>query len=549
MSWKKHFQKHNTQHAGQQTKQSRWQSWLPEVYSGMPNRTERYTQYDQMDQDSEVNSALDTIAEFSTQTHPETQLPFDIFYKSEATDAEVSALSTALKQWCSINDFERRAFNIVRAAIKYGDHFFIRDPETFKLYWVAPEDVTKAVVNESNGKEIDQYIMRNINLNLHDMVLTDTRNTQNMDMHSSPGFTNTTSNSGLSSNQMTGNQNEEFTVDGSHVVHISMTDGMTASWPFGQSILESVFKVYKQKELLEDSIIIYRVQRAPERRVFYIDVGNMPAHKAMGFVERVKNEVHQTRIPNKTGGGSSVVDAAYNPLSIMEDYFFAHTAEGRGSKVEVLPGGENLGEIDDLKYFSNKLLRGLRIPSSYLPTSSEDGTATYNDGRLGTALIQEYRFSKYCERIQLVLQPALDNEFKMFLKHRGIDVTSSLFDLKFVEPQSFSKYREIELDSTRSGVFTSLEGVEYLSRQFLMKKYLGLTEAEITENEMLWRSENNKDMPNTDPSSDLGSIGLRAGDVDGFEETDIDDDFDDEFDGVEPDADTDTDTGEIDDEI
>jgi hypothetical protein len=548
MSWKKHFQKHNVQQTGQQAKQSRWQSWLPEVYSGMPNRTERYTQYDQMDQDSEVNGALDTIAEFSTQTHPETQLPFDIFYKSEATDAEVAALSTALKQWCNLNDFERRAFNIVRAAIKYGDHFFVRDPETFKLFWVAPEDVTKAVVNESNGKEIDQYIMRNINLNLHDMVLTDTRNTQNMDMHSSPGFTNTTSNSGLSSNQMTGNQNEEFAVDSSHVVHISMTDGMTASWPFGQSILESVFKVYKQKELLEDSIIIYRVQRAPERRVFYVDVGNMPAHKAMGFVERVKNEVHQTRIPNKTGGGSSVVDASYNPLSIMEDYFFAQTAEGRGSKVEVLPGGDNLGEIDDLKYFSNKLLRGLRIPSSYMPTSSEDGTATYNDGRLGTALIQEYRFSKYCERIQLVLQPALDNEFKMFLKHRGIDVTSSLFDLKFVEPQSFSKYREIELDSTRATVFTSLEGVEYLSRQFLLKKYLGLTEAEVTENEILWRKENNKDMPNTDPSSDLGSIGLRAGDVDGFEETEVSDEFDDEFDDdISPDGANDT--GETDDEI
>jgi len=548
MSWKKHFQKHDMNQAGQQTKQSRWQSWLPEVYSGMPNRTERYTQYDQMDQDSEINGALDTIAEFSTQTSPETKLPFEIFYKSEATDAEVSALSTALKQWCNINDFERRAFNIIRAAIKYGDHFFVRDPETFKLFWVSPEDVTKAVVNESNGKEIDQYIMRNINLNLHDMVLTDTRNTQNMDMHSSPGFTNTTSNSGLSSNQMSGNSNEEYAVDSSHVVHISMTDGMTASWPFGQSILESVFKVYKQKELLEDSIIIYRVQRAPERRVFYIDVGNMPAHKAMGFVERVKNEVHQTRIPNKTGGGSSVVDAAYNPLSIMEDYFFAQTAEGRGSKVEVLPGGDNLGEIDDLKYFNNKLLRGLRIPSSYMPTGSEDGTATYNDGRLGTALIQEYRFSKYCERIQLLLGPALDNEFKMFLKFRGIDVTSSLFDLKFVEPQSFSKYREIELDSARAAVFGNLEGVDYLSRQFLLKKYLGLSESEITENEMLWRKENNEGGESSDPGSDLGSIGLRAGDVDGFEATELDDEeFDDgDFDEVTPDMDGE---GEIGNEI
>ena len=104
----------------------------------------------------------------------------------------------------------------------------------------------------------------------------------------------------------------EYAVDSKHVVHMALSDGMNVNWPSGNSILESVFKVYKQKELLEDSIIIYRVQRAPERRVFYIDVGNMPSHKAMAFVERVKNEVHQTRIPNKTGGGTNVMDASNN---------------------------------------------------------------------------------------------------------------------------------------------------------------------------------------------------------------------------------------------
>ena len=115
----------------------------------------------------------------------------------------------------------------------------------------------------------------------------------------------------------------------------------------------------------------------------------------MAFVERVKTKYNFRHVyPNKTGGGTNVMDAAYNPLSIMEDYFFAQTAEGRGSKVDVLQGGDNLGEIDDLKYFNNKLLRGLRIPSSYLPTGPDDGTATYLDGRVGTALIQEYRFLK-----------------------------------------------------------------------------------------------------------------------------------------------------------
>lgn len=529
MSWKKHFTRYDGDAKAGQTKANRWQSWLPEVYSGMPNRTERYVQYDQMDQDSEINAALDTIAEFSTQKETKHMLPFEINYKDEATESEVNALETGMKQWCNINDMERRVFGMFRAAIKYGDQFFIRDPETYKLIWVDPSDVSKAIVNESNGKEIDQYIIKNVALNLQDMVAVDTKKTANVAQkgQTTSYTTPPNTNAGVYHGNYN-SSNTEYAIDASNVVHIALTDGMSANWPFGTSILESVFKVYKQKELLEDSIIIYRVQRAPERRVFYIDVGNMPAHKAMSFVERVKNEVHQTRIPNKTGGGTNVMDAAYNPLSIMEDYFFAQTAEGRGSKVDVLQGGDNLGEIDDLKYFNNKLMRGLRVPSSYLPTGGEDGTAAYNDGRVGTALIQEFRFSKYCERIQAILQTSLDNEFKLFLRHRGIEIPSSLFDLQFTEPQSFSQYRDIELESQRATLFSQIEGVGYLSRRFLMKKYLGLTEDELVENERMWRDENDiKSEAEVDSKGDLGSLGLRSGDVEGFEPTDVDAEVDD----------------------
>ncbi len=525
MSWKKHFTRYEGTGNAQSSKASRWASWLPEVYSGQPNRTERYQQYDTMDMDSEINSALDTISEFSTQSAPDTRLPLEVYFKDEATESEVNALKTSLRQWCNINDFERRMFGIFRAAIKYGDQFFIRDPETWKLIWVAPEDVTKAIVNESSGKEIDQYIMRNLSLNLQDLTTKDTRKLQNSAQGAATGYTTPAGKGAGIWHGGYNAANTEYVVAASNVVHIALTDGMSLNWPFGTSILESVFKVYKQKELLEDSIIIYRVQRAPERRVFYIDVGNMPAHKAMSFVERVKNEVHQTRIPNKSGGGTNVMDAAYNPLSIMEDYFFAQTAEGRGSKVEVLQGGDNLGEIDDLKYFNNKLMRGLRVPSSYLPTGPDDGTATYQDGRVGTALIQEYRFSKFCERLQNILQTALDKEFKLFIKNRGIDVPSSLFDLQFTEPQSFSQYREIEIEAQRAQLFGQVEGVDYLSRRFILKKYLGLSEEEIVENERMWRDENDKDSPlQTDPKSDLGALGLRGGDVEGFEPTEVSDD-------------------------
>ena len=242
----------------------------------------------------------------------------------------------------------------------------------------------------------------------------------------------------------------------------------------------------------------------------------------MSFVERTKNEVHQTRIPNMSGGGTKVMDAAYNPLSIMEDYFFAQTAEGRGSKVEVLPGGENLGEIDDLKYFNNKLMRGLRIPSSYLPTGAEDGSASYTDGRVGTAMIQEFRFSKYCERLQNTILPPIDKEFKMFLKNRGIEVSSSLFELNFIEPQSFSQYRELELDTARASLFANVEATPYLSKRFIMSKYLGLTEDELINNERMWKEENSDESFTNDSQTDLGGMGIRNTDIDTFEPTDVD---------------------------
>lgn len=519
MSWKKHF----TQYQGQATSSakpsssSRFQSWLPEVYSGQPNRVERYAQYDQMDMDSEINAALDIISEFSTQLDETTHLPFAFKFKEDPTESETKILEQTLQQWCNLNDWDRRAFKTFRNIIKYGDQFFIRDPETWELLHVNPVDVSKVIINESKGKLPEQYVIKNIDLNMQTKTVSkpvqfgQTYSTVNTQMRTQSTGGTMNANSG---NYQSGGPTQEYTVDANHIVHSAMTEGMDSDFPFGNSILDPIFKTYKQKELLEDSIIIYRVQRAPERRVFYVDVGNMPANKAMGFVERVKNEIHQKRIPSRTGGGTTIMDAAYNPLSIMEDYFFAQTAEGRGSKVEVLPGGDNLGQIDDLRYFTNKMLRALRVPSSYLPTGPDDGSATYVDGKVGTAFIQEYRFNQYCSRLQNIISPTFDKEFKLFMKNRGINIEASIFELKFVEPQSFSQYKEIEIHNARSAVFANLEATPYLSKRFLLSKYLGLTEDEILENERMWEEENQSGAaPEADSMPGLGSVGVRSFDT------------------------------------
>jgi hypothetical protein len=496
-------------------------SRLPEVYSGHPNRIERYNQYEAMDMDSEINACLDIIAEFSTQTTPNEAVPFSVQYNDKPTDHEVEIIKKQLQQWVKLNKLDQRIFRIFRNTIKYGDQVFVRDPETFEMYWVDMTKVARVIVNESEGKRPEQYIIRDINPNFQNLTIAAKTTTDYQSNPPSSGYVapyNYTVPSAGGGGQGTGQSRfsaamNEAVLDAKHIVHLSLTEGLDFYWPFGQSVLETIFRVFKQKELLEDSVLIYRVARAPERRVFKIDVGNMPSHMAMQFVERVKNEIHQRRIPSHTGGGQHIMDSSYNPLSINEDYFFPQTADGRGSSVETLPGGSNLGEIDDLKYFNNKMVRALRVPSSYLPTGPDDSDRPLSDGRVGTALIQEYRFNQYCERLQRLIVQKLDDEFKMFMRWRGFNIDSGLFSITFNPPQNFASYREAELDTTRVSTFMQLEQIPYMSKRFMLKRYLGLTDDEILENEQLWNEERSEPELPAAQGQDLRAVGITPGDL------------------------------------
>ena len=541
-SWKKYFSAVPTQ-ARLQQRLDQWQSegdarpstsgkyasYLPEVYSGAPNRIERYVQYEQMDLDSEISRAMDTIADFSTQSFESGEEPFRIEYKGKLTETEIKLLTDTLQQWCSLNEWQKRIWRLFRNVIKYGDQVYIRDPETFKLIWIDPTKVEKIIVNEDKGKSIEQYVIRDIDFNLTTLVGS---NMLVHDQYSFPGgyprSGNPASGAGTinyglanspgSRQSRFNNLPQDTAVDATHVVHLSLSEGMDNQWPFGTSILESIYKTYKQKDLLEDCILIYRITRAPERRVFKIDVGSLSGPRAMQYVERVKNEIYQRRIPNRTGGGLNVIDASYNPISINEDFFLATNADGKGTTIENLQGGQNLGEIDDLKYFNMKLIRGLGIPASYLPSGTSDNELAYHDGKMGTAMVQEYRFTKYCTRLQNLMAPVLDKEFKLFLKHRGIEIQSSLFELQFCPPQNFSQYREMAMDADRIQLFSTLTATEanrYISKRFALEKYLGWSKEEIAENERMWREENadkvkSKTGNTTGPDSPgLASLGIR----------------------------------------
>lgn len=543
MSWEKHFVKGGkkpvvTQAAGDMEPHgtsAKFSSYLPEVYAGHPNRIQRYHQYEDMDRDSDVAAALDTIADFCTQSEEQNDTPFFVRYNGEPNETEIGLVKNALAKWITINDFRRRLWKIFRDSIKNGDAFFLRDPENGKWLWLDHFFVEMVKMDEDEGEVAEEYLIRNLRLNQQAKYATQAADLSNYRSPLGGAVLNTSrpmgsGSPGSSNFQLAGSdrdlrqmkfgnrggQENLSVVNADHVIHLSMSAGMDSNWPFGNSILDPIFKVYRQKELLEDSIIIYRVQRAPERRVFYIDVGQMNPVKARAHIESIKNEIHQRRIPSRNGGTSSI-DSSYNPLSILEDYYFSQTSEGRGSKVETLPGGDSAGDITDLSYFTKKMARGMRIPTSYLSLGDEEAGTAYNDGKLGSAMIQEFRFNKYCMRIQSMFSPIFDREFKRFMKDSGIMVEDDLFELEFNPPQNFTKYRQIEIDSQQVGVYQSVADNPKLSERFKLKRFLNLTDDEIIENEKQWKEENAKKLKKetgttdaeSNPEGDLSSIGVR----------------------------------------
>jgi len=155
------------------------------------------------------------------------------------------------------------------------------------------------------------------------------------------------------------------------------------------------------------------------------------------------------------------------------------------------------------------------VPSSYLPTGPDDSDRPMNDGRVGTALIQEYRFNQYCERLQKQIIEKLDDEFKMFMRWRGFNIDSGLFNITFAPPQNFASYRQAELDTTRIQAFSALEQLPYMSKRFIMKRYLGLTDDELQENTEQWEQETGQPVETEPTGSDLRTVGISPADFEG----------------------------------
>jgi len=444
-------------------------SWYQNLVKGSPSRQIQYQQYSVMDQDVEVSRALNTIAEEMTGNDPKTNEPINIELlttdKTKYDSTEVITIKAALARWNEIHNWEQKLFNVCRTTIKFGDVFFRKSANKIDKKWeyINPKNVISAVVNPKDATHIIAWQVR-----------TELKDVRALNSVQKPVHRN-------------GSEHDTEYVPVSEMVQFTLNDEMSDSAPFGDSVLASVYKAQKQKELLEDAIIIYRVQRAPERRVFYIDTGKMPAQKAKAHLEQYKNEIRQKKIPS-FGGGKQTVDSVYNPQSMNEDFFLAVRPEGRGSKIESLPGGASTGETNDLEYFRDKVWEGLNVPVSYM-MGQDNGGAVFGDGKTGMAYIQELRFAQFVGRLQRNIENVLDKEFKKFLRIANINIDPMMYRLRLPEPSNFGLYRQQELDASLLGSYGGADSIDYLSKRFAMSRYLKLTDEEIVLNDRMKREE------------------------------------------------------------
>jgi len=253
------------------------------------------------------------------------------------------------------------------------------------------------------------------------------------------------------------------------------------------SYLESVKKVWRQLQLLEEAVIIYRIVRAPERRVFKIATGNMPKAQAEAYVQKLMRTYRQKKLYNTSTGE---IDGQNNIMAMLEDYWFTQPADGNTSEIDTLQGGENLGEITDMNYFLEKLYRALEIPNNRrLDTPS--GSQNYNVGDVDNISWQEMKFSKMTTHIKRKIQRVIWDVYKTHLKLKGLwdqyNLKDTDFKFEFNKNNFFEEMKRAKIEEIRLnnwGTVSSYVG-DVFSKEMAVKHYLKWTDEDWRRNREL----------------------------------------------------------------
>ena len=247
------------------------------------------------------------------------------------------------------------------------------------------------------------------------------------------------------------------------------------------SYLHKAIKPLNQLRMIEDAIVIYRISRAPERRIFYIDVGNLPKLKAEQYLRDIMVK-YKNKVVYDANTGEVRDDRKY--LSMMEDYWLPRREGGKGTEITTLPGGQNLGELEDIKYFQRKLYGALSVPISRL--EPDQG---FSLGRSAEVTRDELKFSKFVERMRIKFSEVFDQTLRVQCVLKGICTEEEWNEFKeqihydFIKDNNFSELKEAELITNRLQLLSSVDAYTgtYFSQAWIQRNVLRLSDDDIAE--------------------------------------------------------------------
>lgn len=401
------------------------------------NRMEKYSDYREMSNDATISSALDIYADESSQTDPIDHNCLKVECDDDAVLEEVEKL---LFQILRIND---KSWDILRRLCAQGDcPFEVKFRKDFRgIYDIQRMDHMRFDRVEEDGKLVGFKI-------------------RSFETNSKNAY----------SGQMAQQKAQEITLSPFRVIHWKIPDN--ADSIYGRSTLEAARRTWRQVRLMEDSIVIYRISRGAERRVFYINVGNLAADETEGYIRNLISKFKKKPFVNPR---TNEIDEKSNPLGWDEDFYVPLQSEKDNSRIEQLPGGQNMGDIEDLRFFRSKIDDELKVPTNYM---NREGNF---DSKAGLSQ-QDIRFSRTIERIQRAFIEGLNKVCYLHLMLRGFtfkQITS--FTLRMTPPSALAELLKLDAISMKLEIAGSAKGIDLLPDIYILTEIMGFGEDEANE--------------------------------------------------------------------
>jgi hypothetical protein len=430
------------------------------------NRRRRYKEYEEMDEYPEIGAAFDIYADDTCQKGTRSER-WTIKSESDLVVDEINELFQKI-------NLHRFLWDIIRNTVKYGDCFTelvldVNKPEEGikKLKILNPNWILRVENEYGYLKKFLQEIP-----NLESLQYSEVGQSE----LSKPI--------------------KYIELDKHQIVHFRLHTSDPIFYPYGKSIAAMCHRVFRSLKMMEDAMMIYRLSRAPERRIFYVDTGNLPTSKAEMFIERLKQKFKKEKYYNSPKG---TVDARFNPMSMDED-FFVPTKNGRGTKIDTLPGATNLGEIEDVRYYRDKLLAALKVPKDYLVEKDKSPERKANLSQL------DVKFARTIQRVQVDIEAGLESLAKRHLQLRGYPAALiKKLRISLPEPSDMSAKRKLDIDEQKTRVIQAVQGLALFSKESIYREFYDMTDEEIRRMQSELEEDQQKDLDLQEKQAEIGA--------------------------------------------